>query len=121
MSVSKAGRIRPGHVHGLLLCAVGGRQVGELLGRQVAPGRTPTLRRAVLVQFLSLWELVRETVLDPLRADRFVWRWAPDGNFSVSSTYRAFFIGSTELLGAKELWLTRAPPKVKFFFLAGSA
>jgi hypothetical protein len=61
----------------------------------------------VLVQFLRIWELVRETELDPLRADRFVWRWAPDGSFSVSSTYRAFFIGSMELLGAKEIWHTR--------------
>lgn len=30
--------------------------------------------------------------------------------------YRAFFIGMNDMLGAKELWRSRAPPKVKFFF-----
>jgi hypothetical protein len=55
-------------------------------------------------------------VLQPMLADRFVWRWSSDGNFSVSSTYRAFFVGSTRMLGAKELWRTKAPPKVKMFF-----
>jgi hypothetical protein len=35
---------------------------------------------------------------------------------SSTSTYRAFFIGCTGLLGAKELRSTRAPPKVKLFF-----
>jgi hypothetical protein len=34
----------------------------------------------------------------------------------MSSTYRAFFAGSTKLLGAKELWRTKAPSKVKMFF-----
>lgn len=55
-------------------------------------------------------------VLQPLQSDRFVWKWSADGNYSVSSTYRAFFVGSTALCGAKELWRTKAPPKVKLFF-----
>jgi hypothetical protein len=54
--------------------------------------------------------------LDPLQADRFVWKWLADGKYSASSTYRALFAGSTLLLGAKELWKTKAQPKVKFFF-----
>jgi len=37
-------------------------------------------------------------------------------DYSVSSTYRAFFNGSTSLLGAKELWRIKAPPHVKLFF-----
>jgi hypothetical protein len=28
----------------------------------------------------------------------------------------AFFVGSSSLLGAKELWKVKAPLKVKFFF-----
>jgi hypothetical protein len=35
---------------------------------------------------------------------------------TVSLTYRAFFADSTKLLGAKELWRAKAPPKVKMFF-----
>jgi hypothetical protein len=69
----------------------------------------------VLCQYIKTWLLVRVTVLNPLRSDRFIWKWSPDGNYSVSSTYQAFFVGSTELLGAKELWHTIAPPKVKLF------
>jgi hypothetical protein len=55
-------------------------------------------------------------VLVPLQSDRFVWKWSPDEKYSASSAYRTFFNGSTELLGAKELWQTKAPPHVKFFF-----
>jgi hypothetical protein len=34
----------------------------------------------------------------------------------ITLMYRAFFHGSTSLLGVKELWQARAPPRVKFFF-----
>jgi hypothetical protein len=52
-----------------------------------------------------------------MQADRFVWKWTADGKYSASSTYRAFFAGSTSLLGARELWKTKALPRVKFFWL----
>lgn len=52
--------------------------------------------------------------LNPLQSDRFIWKWS--SKYSASSTYRAFFAGSTTLLGARELWKTKAPPRVKFFF-----
>jgi len=51
-----------------------------------------------------------------MQEDRFVWRWSADGKYSASFAYRAFFVGSTSLLGAKELWKAKAPPRVKFFF-----
>lgn len=51
-----------------------------------------------------------------MQEDRFVWRWTADGKYSPSSAYRAFFAGSSLLLGAKELWKTKAPLRVKFFF-----
>jgi len=54
-------------------------------------------------------------VLDHLQPDRFIWKWLLDGRYSASSAYRAFFSRSSSLLGAKELWQTKAPPKVKFF------
>jgi len=59
---------------------------------------------------------MRSVQLQPATPDRFIWKWSPDGNFSVSSTYRAFFAGSASLLGAKELWRVKAPPRVKLFF-----
>lgn len=78
----------------------------------------PTVQ--VLTEYLRTWRLVRDTALDPLRSDRYIWKWSPDAAYSVSSTYRVFFAGMTELLGAKELWRARAPPKVKLF-LVGAA
>jgi hypothetical protein len=74
------------------------------------------LTTQVLCQFLQVWNLLRLVVLEPLQADRFVWKWSPDSKYSASSTYRAFFAGSTNLLGAKELWRTKAPLRVKLFF-----
>ena len=70
----------------------------------------------VLCDYLRVWELLQSVNLPPLQPDRFVWRWSSSGAYSVSSTYRAFFAGSTRLLGAKELWRTKAPPWVKLFF-----
>lgn len=74
----------------------------------------PTVQ--VLCQYLRVWSIIRDLVLHPLQEDRFVWRWTPDGKYSASSAYRAYFAGSASLLGAKELWQTKAPPRVKFFF-----
>jgi len=48
--------------------------------------------------------------------DKLVWNLTIDGVYSNSSTYRAFFHGHVQMLGAAELWATAAPPKVKFFF-----
>jgi hypothetical protein len=63
------------------------------------------LTMQVLCQFLRVWSLLQDVMLDPLQADRFVWKWSSDGKYPGSSTYRAFFAGCTTLLGAKELWL----------------
>jgi hypothetical protein len=59
---------------------------------------------------------LQDVVLQLLQADRFVWKWSSDGKYSASSAYRAFFNGSAALLGAREIWQTKVPPKVKFFF-----
>ena len=45
----------------------------------------------------------------------FRWRWSSSGQYSTSSTYRAFFLGLTEQLGAKQLWKIKAPNKCRFF------
>jgi len=70
----------------------------------------------VICQFLRVWHKLQGVVLQPLQADRFVWKWSSDGKYSASSAYRAFFNGSTALLGAREIWQAKVPPKVKFFF-----
>lgn len=86
------------------------RWAREIAGALTAP---------ILCQFLSVWELLQNVTLDPLLSDRFVWKWSSDGKYSTSSAYRAFFASSSVLLGARELWRTKALPLVKFFFSGG--
>jgi hypothetical protein len=62
---------------------------------------------------MVVWHLLRSATL---QLDRFVWKWSSMGRYSVFSTYRAFFVGSTRFLGARELWRTKAPPRMKLFF-----
>jgi hypothetical protein len=71
---------------------------------------------AVINDYLHLWELLMNVQLRESKPDRFVWRWSPDGRYSVKTAYRAFFTGWTTMAGATELWRVRTPPKVKFFF-----
>jgi hypothetical protein len=77
---------------------------------------TAAATTAVLCDYLRVWRLLRSVTLQPLVPDRFVWKWSSSGTYTASSTYRAFFAGSTKLLGASELWRARAPPRVKMFF-----
>lgn len=77
---------------------------------------TGALTTQVVCDYLRVWEILRAVTLQPETPGRFVWRWSSSGTYSASSTYRAFFAGSVKLLGATELWRTRAPPKVKLFF-----
>lgn len=48
--------------------------------------------------------------------DVFRWRFMADGAYSSVSAYGAMFIGWSRPLGAKEIWKTSAPPKVRLFF-----
>ena len=70
----------------------------------------------VFLQYLDLWERVRGVQLMPGVPDSVIWRWSTDHKYSAASAYGAMFIGSTSPLGAKLIWETRAPPKVRFFF-----
>lgn len=70
----------------------------------------------VLCDYVTLWEMLEGVSLTSAVPDKFVWRWTADGIYSASSAYRAFFVGMADMLGVKELWRARAPPKVKLFF-----
>lgn len=83
------------------------RWVRDITGARMAP---------VLLEYVRLWTMVRDVQLQPLQADRFVWRWTADGQYTARSAYRAFFAGWRTMAGAKELWHAPAPPKAKFFF-----
>jgi hypothetical protein len=64
---------------------------------------------AVLVEFAELWEKVEGVVLQEGVPDRFIWKWTASGEYTSSSAYQAFFLGSSRLLGASEVWQASAP------------
>lgn len=70
----------------------------------------------VLVQFISLWNTLAQVELSPGVPDTFAWRLTADQQNSAPSAYGAMFIGSSRPLGARLIWKTSAPPRVKFFF-----
>jgi hypothetical protein len=47
---------------------------------------TPTVQ--VLCQYLRVWRILGDVVLDPVQEDRFVWKWLADGKYSASLAYR---------------------------------
>ena len=69
----------------------------------------------VILDFLLIWEATRGVQLQPDTQDKFLWKWTPDKCFTTASAYHAFFIGQTEIAGARCLMKARAPGKCKFF------
>jgi len=86
-----------------------------LLNNNWARDISGALTVQVILDYLLVWELTRSVHLMPEMPDRFIWKWTSDHNFSTASAYRAFFIGQTEIQGAKLLTKARAPNKCKFF------
>jgi hypothetical protein len=68
----------------------------------------------VLVQYLTVWDLVRDMRLtsDP---DKFIWKWSPNGQYSSASAYSALFLGRIDILGARQIWKIQMLGKCKFF------
>jgi hypothetical protein len=69
----------------------------------------------VMMQFVFIHQTLQHVSLTAKQEDRWVWRWDSSGVFSVASTYQALFIGQYPILGAKEVWQTKAPAKCRFF------
>ena len=65
-------------------------------------------------EYLRVWHAIRDVELnnDP---DLLVWRWSPDGSFSVRSAYQALHIGSHPIPGCVRVWEVWAPLRVKLF------
>jgi hypothetical protein len=70
----------------------------------------------LIVEFLSLRNIVEQVQLLPGIPDTFSWNLSSDGSYSAASVYGAMFAGSSAPLGGKLLWKTAAPPRVRFFF-----
>jgi hypothetical protein len=69
----------------------------------------------IIAEFLVLWDILSEVILQPRVEDAHVWRLSTAGKYSAKSTYEAFFIGSTTFRPWEHIWKTWAPGKCRFF------
>ena len=78
---------------------------------------TGALTVQVLIDYLLIWDLIRQGgfTLSNDEPDTFRWKWTSDGKFTTASAYNAFFVGQHALPGAKQLRGTKAPGRCKFF------
>jgi hypothetical protein len=70
---------------------------------------------AVLTEYLDLWEILAEVVLQPEVEDFHIWQFAPTGKYSAKSAYEAMFIGAIQFKPWERIWKSWAPGKCKFF------
>ncbi|RLN30386.1 hypothetical protein C2845_PM05G01240 [Panicum miliaceum] len=89
----------------------------ELLNDGWVRDITGSLTVQVILDFLLIWDARRNIALQPDVHDKFLWKWTTltDRCFTTSSTYKAFFIGQAEILGARVLKKAHAPGKCKIF------
>ncbi|WVZ64360.1 LOW QUALITY PROTEIN: hypothetical protein U9M48_013890 [Paspalum notatum var. saurae] len=69
----------------------------------------------VLTEYLLVWDLVDDTVLQLDVPDKHLWKLTQSGVYSSKSAYSAFFLGSVGLSGWKRIWKGWAPLKCKVF------
>jgi len=66
-----------------------------------------------LQEFHILWERLQGISTQPF-ADSFIWRWTANGQYSARSAY-SVHLGAASITGAKLIWMSWAPSKVRFF------
>jgi len=69
----------------------------------------------VLAEYLWLWDLLSEVVLQPEIEDNHIWQFSPLGRYSSKSAYEALFIGAIQFRPWERIWKSWAPGKCKFF------
>jgi hypothetical protein len=69
----------------------------------------------MVVEVAMLYDLLDQVQLAD-QPDTFSWSLTADRCYSAASTYGAMFFGSSIPLGAKQIWKTAAPPRIRFFF-----
>jgi hypothetical protein len=69
----------------------------------------------VLVQYVQVYQWIQAIQLMPDTDGTHHWHWSADGAYSSCSAYAALMLGQLTMLGARELWKTRAPNNCRFF------
>jgi hypothetical protein len=68
-----------------------------------------------LTQFVDLWTLIHNIILEYNVEDDIVWILTPSGQYSANSAYEVQCLGSASSSMHKAVWEAWAHPKVKFF------
>ena len=69
----------------------------------------------VLVEYLGLWDLLAERVLQPDVEDSHILKFSASGQYSAKSAYDAMFIGAIHFQPRERIWKSWAPGKCKLF------
>ena len=72
--------------------------------------------KQALREYLLIWGLVDDLVLQPTVPDQHKWKLSISGTYSSRSAYNAFFFGSIRFAPWKHIWRSWAPLRCKFFF-----
>jgi hypothetical protein len=76
---------------------------------------TGALTVPVIMQFIEIRQQLQDTHINGEALDTYWWHWEASGAYSCRSAYSALFAGQTQILGAPQVWKTRAPSKCRFF------
>jgi hypothetical protein len=70
---------------------------------------------AFLSDYLALWDLISEVVLQPEVEDCHVWRLSSDGHYSAKSAYENILRGMVVFNPYEQIWKSWAPGKCRLF------
>jgi hypothetical protein len=86
-----------------------------LTDRQWVRDITADLSVAAIVEYLHLWDRLENAHLQPERDDALRWRVTPDVRYSSKSAYLAQHQGLPVYDGARLIWKSWAPLRVRLF------
>jgi hypothetical protein len=69
----------------------------------------------IIVEFLHLWEVLDDFLLQPEVEDSHSWRLASNKLYSAKSCYESLFLGAISFKPCERIWRTWVPPKCKLF------
>jgi len=68
-----------------------------------------------VLQFVRLWEALREVHLNDTADDDITWRWTADGVYTTRSAYQVQFVGVFSRMKITPIWKAKAEQKCRFF------